>query len=185
MLSFFSSAQKDKTQRDDKEPSSVVIKEERPSILSPEHSAADSDVLFDYPGTSSETESSFALSPEPTNHSLTFVTPSSGIFTTPQSSPPKATGHDDFFPGTEPEPSPFRVVSTGDETAREEKPPYEEKHVTSTPYLGVGPLRDSIGKRFDARSRLNTWPQLATQGESFIDDIGKDFIRTEAYNALK
>lgn len=152
----------------DKEPSSVAMKEEQPSVLSLEHSVADSDVLFDYQDTSSVSECSLALSPEPTNHSLTFVTPPSGVFTTPQSSPPKVSGHDVFFLGSEPEPSLFEVVSTGDETVSEEKPPFEEKHVTSTPYLGVGPLRDSIGRHFEARSRLSSWPQVATPGESFI-----------------
>ena len=169
------SAQTLSIQTCDKELSSVAMKEEQPSVLSLEHSVADSDVFFDYQDTSSVSECSLALSPEPTNHSLTFVTPPSGVFTTPQSSPPKVSGHDVFFPGSEPEPSPFEVVSTGDETVSEEKPPFEEKHVTSTPYLGVGPLRDSIGRHFEARSRLSSWPQVATPGESFI---GKECVVT-------
>lgn len=164
-------AQRQSIQSCNKEPSRAVMKEEQPSVLSLEHSVAESNVLFDYQDTSSLSKSSLALSPEPTNNSLTFVTPSSGVFTTPQSSPPKVSGLDVIFPGTEPEPSPYGVMSTGDETANEERPPFEEKHVTSTPYLGLGPLRDSIGKHFEARSRLNAWPQEATLGESFIEPV--------------
>lgn len=145
----------------------MVAKEERPSSrVSPEHSMSDTDMLFDYQA--SVADSTLALSPDPANQSLTFVTPSSSIFTTPQSSPPKATAYDVFFPGTEPE---------HDETACEEKPPREEKHVTSTPYLGVGSLRDSIGKRFDAQSRLGTWPGAVTPGASFMEEIGMALVR--------
>ena len=148
--------------------------DERPSGLSPGPSIPHEEV-FDYQGDSSVADSSLALSPEPSNLSLTFVTPSSSIFTTPQSSLSKPTAHDEFLPGTEPEPTP----STGDVTASEEKPSREEKPVTSTPYLGLGSLRDSIGKRVQTGSRLHAWPPAVTPGESFIhEEIGRDFFRS-------
>ena len=145
--------------------------EERSPKGSPEQSMSDADVLFDYQSASFVTDPSLVRSPEPSNHSLTFVTPSSSIFTTPQSSPPKPTAHDEFFPVNEPKHTPFGAASTGND-AQEEKPPRDEKHVTSTPYLGSGSLRDSIGKRFHAGSRLSTWSQTVTPGESFMDEIG-------------
>ena len=149
--------------------------EERSPKVSPEQSMSDPDVLFDYQSPSSVTDPSLIRSPEPSNHSLTFVTPSSSIFTTPQSSLQKPTAHDEFFPENEPKHTPFGTAATGDDTL-EEKPPRDEKHVTSTPYLGSGSLKDSIGKRFHAGSRLSTWSQVATPGESFMDEIGMDIF---------
>lgn len=171
----FSSAQKAEESRCDKEVCDVLVTEERSPKVSPEHSMSDADVLFDYQSASSVADPSLARSPEPSNHSLTFVTPSSSIFTTPQSSPPKPTAYDEFVPGNEPKHTPFGTASTGDDTL-EEKPPRDEKHVTSTPYLGLGSLRDSIGKRFHSGSRLSTWSPAVTPGESFMDEIGMDFF---------
>ena len=173
-MSLFS-AQKVEESRCDKEVSDVVVTEERSPKVSPEQSMSDADVLFDYQSASSVTDSSFIRSPEPSNHSLTFVTPSSSIFTTPQSSLPKPIARDEFFPGNEPKHTPFGTSATGDDTL-EEKPPRDEKHVTSTPYLGSGSLKDSIGKRFHAGSRLSAWSQAMTPGESFMDEIGMDFF---------
>jgi len=163
-------AQKVEESRFDKEVSDVLVTEERSPKASPEQSMSDADVLFDCQGASSITDPSLVRSPEPSNHSLTFVTPSSSIFTTPQSSLPKPTVHDDFFHGNEPKHTPFGTAATGDDTL-EEKPPRDEKHVTSTPYLGSGSLRDSIDKRFHAGSRLSAWSQAVTPGESFMDEI--------------
>ena len=84
---------------------------------------------------------------------------SSFIFTPPRCSPTKAL------------PTPIGAEQTGDESAFEEKPPFEEKHVTSTPYLGVGTLRDSIVKRFGTGSRLGSLLEMSC-GDSFIDDTG-------------
>ena len=173
-MSLFS-AQKVEECRSDKEVSDVLVAEERSLKVSLEQSMSDAEVLFDSQSASSITDPSLLRSPEPSNHSLTFVTPSSSIFTTPQSSLPKPTAHDEFFPGNEPKHTPFGTAATGDDTL-EEKPPHDEKHVTSTPYLGSGSLKDSIGKRFDAGSRLSVWSQAVTPGESFMDEIGMDFV---------
>ena len=173
-MSLFS-AQKVEESRCDKEVSDVLVTEERSPKVSPEQSMSDADVLFDYQSASSLTDPSLVRSPEPSNHSLTFVTPSSGIFTAPQSSLPKPTAHDEFFPGNELKHTPFGTAATGDDTL-EEKPPRDEKHVTSTPYLGSGSLKDSIGKRFHAGSRLSAWSQAMTPGESFLDEIGLCFF---------
>ena len=159
----------------DKDVSDVLVTEERSSKVFPEQSVSDSEVLFDCESASSITDPSLLRSPEPSNHSLTFVPPSSGIFTTPQSSLPKPTAHDEFFPGNEPKHTPFGTAATGDDTL-EEKPPHDEKHVTSTPYLGSGSLKDSIGKRIHAGSRLSAWSEVVTTGESFMDEIGMDFV---------
>ena len=172
-LSLFS-AQKVEEYRCDKEVSEVPVTGERSPKVSPEQSLSDAELLFDCQSASSITDPSLLRSPEPSNHSLTFVTPSSGIFTTPQSCLPKPTAHDDYFLGNEPKHTPFGTAVTGDDTL-EEKPPRDEKHVTSTPYLGSGSLKDSIGKRFHAGSRLSAWSQAVTPGESFIDDLGMDF----------
>ena len=168
-------AQKVEEYRCVKEVSDVLVTEESSRKVSPEQSMSHSEVLFDCKSVSSITDPSLLRSPEPSNHSLTFVTPSSGIFTTPQSSLPKPSAHDEFFPGNEPKHTPFGTAATGDDTL-EEKPPRDEKHVTSTPYLGSGSLKDSIGKRFHAGSRLSAWSQAVTPGESFIDEIGMDFV---------
>jgi len=173
-LSLFS-AQKVEESRCDKEVSDVLVTEERSPKFSPEQSMSDADVLFDYQNASSITDPSLVRSPEPSNHSLTFVTPSSGIFTTPQSSLPKPTAHDKFFPGNELKHTPFGTAVTGDDTL-EEKPPHDEKHVTSTPYLGSGSLKDSIGKRYHSGSRLSAWSQAMTPGESFLDETGLSFL---------
>ena len=174
-MSLFS-AQKVEECRSDKEVSDVLVVEERSLKVSPEQSMSDAEVLFDSQSASSITDPSLLRSPEPSNHSLTFVTPSSSIFTTPQSSLPKPTAHDEFFPGNEPKHAPFGTATTGDDTL-EEKPPHDEKHVTSTPYLGSGSLKDSIGTRFNhAGSRLSAWSQAVTPGESFMDEIGMDFV---------
>ena len=173
-MSLFS-AQRVEECRSDKEVSDVLVAEERSLKVSLEQSMSDAEVLFDSQSASSITDPSLLRSPEPSNHSLTFVTPSSSIFTTPQSSLPKPTAHDECFPGNEPKHTPFGTAATGDDTL-EEKPPYDEKHVTSTPYLGSGSLKDSIGKRFDAGSRLSVWSQAVTPGESFMDEIGMDFV---------
>ena len=161
--------------RCNKEVSDVLVTEDRSSKVSPEQSMSESEVLFDCEGASSITDPSLLRSPEPSNHSLTFVTPSSGIFTTPQSSLPKPTAHDERFPGNEPNHTPFGTTATGDDTL-EEKPPHDEKHVTSTPYLGLGSLKDLIGKRFHAGSRLGAWSEAVTLGVSFMDEIGMDFV---------
>lgn len=170
LLTLFS-AQKVEESRCDKEVSDDLETEERSPKGSPEQSMADADVLLDYQSSSFASDQSLVKSPEPSNHSLTFVTPSSSIFTTPQSSQ-KPTVHDEFFPGNESKHTPFGTASIGDD-ALEEKPPRDEKHVTSTPYLGSGSLRDSIDKRFHAGSRLSTWSQTVTPGESFMEEMGK------------
>ena len=171
LLTLFS-AQKVEESRCDKEVSDDLETEERSPKGSPEQSMADADVLLDYQSSSFASDQSLVKSPEPSNHSLTFVTPSSSIFTTPQSLPQKPTVHDEFFPGNVSKHTPFGTAATGDD-ALEEKPPRDEKHVTSTPYLGSGSLRDSIDKRFHAGSRLSTWSQTVTPGESFMEEIGK------------
>ena len=122
--------------------------------------------------TSAVSDSSLVLSPEPNNHSLTFVTPSSSIFTTPRGSPTRASPSSVFFPSSKNDQTPNEVEQSGDESGLEEKPPYEEKHVTSTPYLGVGSLRDSICKRFATASRLDSLREISCE-ESFIDDAGR------------
>ena len=173
-LSLFSD-QKVEECRCDKEVSDVLVTEERSLKASPEQSMSDAAVLFDSQSASSITDPSLLRSPEPSNHSLTFVTPSSCIFTTTMSSLPKPTAHDEFFPGNEPKHTPFGTAATGDDTL-EEKPPRDEKHVTSTPYLGSGSLKASIGKRFHAGSRMSAWSPAVTPGESFMDEIGMDFV---------
>ena len=145
--------------------SGVLVSEEKPSGVSSEPDMSQQDVFADHHGTSGTHDtsgvcnSSLTLSPEPANQSLTFVTPSSSsfIFTPPRCSPTKAL------------PTPIGAEQTGDESAFEEKPPFEEKHVTSTPYLGVGTLRDSIVKRFGTGSRLGSLLEMSC-GDSFIDD---------------
>ena len=168
--------------RCDKEVSDGLVTEERSSKVFPEQSISDSEGLFDCQSASSITDPSLLRFPEPSNHSLTFVTPSSGIFTTPQSSLPKPTTHDEFFPGNELKHT-LGTAVTGDDTL-EEKPPRDEKHVTSTPYLGSGSLKASIGKRFHAGSRLSAWSPAVTPVESFMDEIGMDFVE-QTLSALR
>lgn len=183
LLTLFS-AQKVEESRCDKEVSDDLETEERSPKGSREQSMADADVLLDYQSSSFASDQSLVKSPEPSNHSLTFVTPSSSIFTTPQSLPQKPTVHDEFFPGNVSKHTPFGTASTGDD-ALEEKPPRDEKHVTSTPYLGSGSLRDSIDKRFHAGSRLSTWSQTVTPGESFMEEIGKISVSRYCQVTLK
>ena len=167
---FFFLARREVRRPRERTDSGVLVSEEKPSRVSSEPDMSHQYVFADPHDTSgvhgaSSThdisgvfDSSLVLSPEPANQSLTFVTPSSHFFTTPRGSPTKL-------------PTPILAEQTGDESAAEEKPLFEEKHVTSTPYLGVSTLRDSIVKRIDTGSRLAPLLEKSC-GESFIDDTG-------------
>ena len=79
------------------------------------------------------------------------------------------------LPCNKAEHTPTGAEGIGEEAAIEEKPPCEEKHVTSTPYLGVGSLRGLIGKPFDAGSQLGSM-RVVSSGESFLEETGITFI---------
>ena len=144
-------------------------------VFSNTHHSSDVHDTSGAPYTSAVSDSSLVLSPEPNNHSLTFVTPSSSIFTTPRGSPTRASPSSVLFPSSKNDQTPNEAEQSGDDSGLEEKPPYEEKHVTSTPYLGVGSLRDSICKRFATASRLDSLREISCE-ESFIDDAGRTLI---------
>lgn len=69
----------------------------------------------------------------------------------------KVFGYDVFFFGFEFEFLLFEVVLIGDEIVSEEKFLFEEKYVISILYLGVGFLRDFIGRYFEIRLCLSFW----------------------------
>ena len=159
---------------DEEKSSKVSLEVDMPQseVFSDTHHTSDVHDTSGAPQTSAVSDSSLVLSPEPNNHSLTFVTPSSSIFTTPRGSPTRASPSSVLFPSSKNDQTPNEAEQSGDESGLEEKPPYEEKHVTSTPYLGVGSLRDSICKRFATASRLDSLREISCE-ESFIDDAGR------------
>ena len=159
---------------DEEKSSKVSLEVDMPQseVFSNTHHSSDVHDTSGAPHSSAAFDSSLVLSPGPNNHSLTFVTPSSSIFTTPRGSPTRASPSSVLFPSSKNDQTPNEAEQSGDESGLEEKPPYEEKHVTSTPYLGVGSLRDSICKRFATASRLDSLREISCE-ESFIDDAGR------------
>lgn len=123
------------------------IKDEnkKPLQVSYAHEPSLPGVFYDSRDNSDLCDSSHDFSPAPTNHSLTFVTPSSGIFNTPLSSPKKTQPGTLSFPPNSIEKTPLGAEGAGEDIAVEEKPPCEEKHVTSTPYVGFGSFGGSAG----------------------------------------
>ena len=155
----------------------MLLNEEKPSQVCSEHALHVSlpEVSPDSHDAAAVTDSSLLMSPDPTNHSLTFVTPSSSILNTPRTSPSKTQPSAALFSPNKIEQTPLGAEGAVDELAAEEKPPCEEKHVTSTPYLGVGSLKSSIGKPFETCSRLDALHSLST-GEISMGETGEVFI---------
>lgn len=150
--------------------SGLLVDEEKPLHVT-DHAISLPDVFSESRGISGVSDSPLALSPDPTNHSLTFVTPTSGIFNSPRNPQAKTQPFSTTLPRNKANQTPLGAVRTGDETAAEEKPPCEEKHVTSTPYMGIGSLRGSIGRPFETCSRLGTLRGISSE-ETFMGESG-------------
>ena len=143
---------------------------EKPTQLTLEHGSSASEMFSDPRETSELCGSSLTQSLEPASHSLTFGTPSCSILTeTPRASPIKPQPSTlTYTPGSI-EQTPLSAEGTGETIAPEEKPPCEEKHVTSTPYLEF----DSMMASKDLRdSRMGTLDGISQSDNTFMCDLG-------------
>lgn len=149
---------------------------EKPTPLTLEHGSSASEVFSDARETSELCDSSLTQSLEPASHSLTFATPSCSILTeTPRASPIKPQPSTLTYTSGSIDQTPLSAEGTGEGIAPEEKPPCEEKHVTSTPYLEF----DSMMASKDLRdSRMSTRDGISRSDNTFMCELG----RTEFYS---
>lgn len=148
----------------------ILVLNEKPTQLTLEHGSSASEMFSDPRETSELCGSSLTQSLEPASHSLTFGTPSCNILTeTPRASPIKPQPSTlTYTPGSI-EQTPLSAEGTGERIAPEEKPPCEEKHVTSTPYLEF----DSMMTSKDLRdSRMGTRDGISQSDNTFMCELG-------------
>ena len=112
-------------------------------------------------------EPSLVSTPAGVTNSFTFVTPISSLSSSPLGTSPQSIAYDSSFSQARTDQS--QLVN---ESQYEEKPPFEEKCMTSTPYLGEMVMEKSIVKHFE-QPRPVTRRGCGRQEEPFIDESGR------------
>lgn len=147
-----------------------LVRNEKPTQVTFGHGTSAPEVFSDSRDSNELCDSSLTQSLEPASHSLTFVTPSCNILTeTPRASPIKPQPSTLTYPPSSIDQTPLSAEGAGDEIASEEKPPCEEKHVTSTPYLEFDSMMESNGLRDSAK---DTQDGISQSDNTFVRELG-------------